>query len=204
MVGLKEIFQVRTISIFTLTITTIFFLASICYEKGYVNVGDKLEVFGSWLKGYKNYKTNIHTVDACIQLCKQYGQCQWWNYDPDQKACWLKKGQGFPKELSKYENFYTGHRDSTEECPKRFVPTGYQQQEQASQPDDINDSNTTTIEENNNDDSSRFTIQNPCPDGKLELDCEHGGGCVGCCTGELPGSDGTPVCPADADIDIHE
>ena len=167
MVGLKEIFQVRTISIFTLILTTIFFLASICYEKGYVNVGDKLEVFGSWLKGYKNYKTNIHTVDACIQLCKQYGQCQWWNYDPDRNECWLKRGQGIRRTEAYFNNMYTGHRDSREQCQNSnmFTPTIYQ------------------------------PPPSPCPNGRITTNCYGDTGrCVRCCTGGQDGSDGTKAC----------
>ena len=122
------------------------------------------------------------------------------NYDPGQKACWLKTGRGFPKEESRYENFYTGHRDSEEECPPRLILPVYQQPAETSVPDERSaSSNSDIVKETNNIGVRGKAVHNPCPDGDLQTNCEHRE-CTQCCTGEQEGTDGTPVCPADTEL----
>ena len=98
-----------------------------CYEKGYINVGEPLKIFE--LDGiYVNGLPGIESVSECAAKCRKYQHrgCQWWNYDPVNKGCWLKKGEGNEKRSTgKYKAMYTGHRDSSKQCPERlhsFVP----------------------------------------------------------------------------------
>merc|ERR1712062_218100 len=82
--------------------------SSLCYEKGYINDGYPLKVFKDNDRRPVNYKGDIFSVDSCRTLCQYYGQCQWWNYDPTGKNCWLKKGAGSPRRESQFMSMYTG------------------------------------------------------------------------------------------------
>ena len=83
---------------------------------------DQLNVFkeeGVIPEHLVNYKPSISTVKGCIDLCKQYSQCQWWNYNPVHRTCWLKKGRGTPWRDSQNSKMYTGHRNSTVQCQNK-------------------------------------------------------------------------------------
>ena len=151
---------------------------SICYERGYINQGHPLKVFwDSSERKYVNYKRDVYSAEGCITLCKYYDQCQWWNYDPVQQACWLKEGAGNPKRESRYSSMFTGHRDSTELCQNRHLIT----------PEVWNRNN------NNGGDDNYFTY-NPCPAGRINENCYDDGTCIRCCTGGVDGRDNTPAC----------
>jgi len=92
---------------------------TVCYEKGFVFVGKQLNVFQDRSGVSVNYKASISTVDECIALCKRYGQCQWWNYNPVHSTCFLKKGSGIPRREIQDFKMYTGHRDSINQCRAR-------------------------------------------------------------------------------------
>ena len=145
-------------------------------------MGEPLYVFQD--KGVLvNYKTSISTVEGCIALCKQYSQCQWWNYNPIHSTCWLKKGQGNPRRESGDSAMYTGHRDSTDQCEDRSDFT----------PDTLQPNSGTPT-------SGWFSglfSNNPCPNGQINTNCYndmHLNSCVRCCTGDVRGTDGTPAC----------
>ena len=105
-----------------------------------------------------NYKDSISTVEECIALCKQYIQCQWWNYNPDDSTCWLKRGQGTERIHIK---MYTGHREANAQCPTSvFTP--------AHLPSKLISDNPI----------SRWVIclfsSNPCPNDQIKQKGHHG------------------------------
>jgi len=107
---------------------------TLCYEKGYVNTGEQLEIFTDSQGRLVNWVSQIDSLEDCIDLCNSKDRCNWWNYDPIQKACWLKKGKGNNKKSRRTNgeslaHMYTGHRDSTQLCQSRdlFSPAVYQQ-----------------------------------------------------------------------------
>ena len=89
---------------------------SVCYEKGYSNLGEPLNVI--WRNGkYTNSSKNIYSVKDCISLCQNFDDCQWFNYDAKSDTCWLKKGKGNYKRRERdEEDLYTGHRNSSDQC----------------------------------------------------------------------------------------
>ena len=122
-----------------------------------------------------NYQSGISSVQDCIDLCKQYSQCKWWNYNPDVSKCWLKSGQGNPK-----KEIFTGHRDSTDQCQDRamFTPAVF-----------------SPASNNNNGWFGGLSSSNPCPNGRINTNCYMDGiSCIRCCTGDVAGNDGTPAC----------
>ena len=135
-----------------------------------------------------NYANSISTIEDCIALCKQYPQCQWWNYSLEFSICWLKKGQGNPK-MEDNQNKVTGHRDSIDQCPDRsmFTPRNFHSHR------DTPRENIPTVNENNRGWFGGF-FNNPCPNGRITTNCYNSGSCVDCCTGDVSGTDGTPAC----------
>ena len=129
----------------------------ICYKKGYTNVGEPLNVIQDGEVSV-NYNDSISTVEECIALCKQYIECQWWNYNPDDSTCWLKRGQGTERIHIK---MYTGHREANAQCPTSvFTPPLL--------PSKLISDNPI----------SRWVIclfsSNPCPNGQIKQKGHHG------------------------------
>ena len=163
-------------------------LGAVCYEKGYVNVGEQLNLFQDIEGNSVNYQSRISSVQDCIDLCKQHRQCRWWNYNPDVSTCWLKSGQGNPKKESKYSEMFTGHRDSTDQCQDRlmFTPAVFSP---------TNRGNVQPANNNNNGWFGGLFPSNPCPNGRINTNCyDDGISCIRCCTGDVAGNDGTPAC----------
>ena len=133
-VGIEKLFQVSSLNYKVQEyINLVIILDTLCYEKGYANVGDALRVFRDKNDELVNWQQNILSVNQCINLCRSTNKCNWWNFDPDLKGCWLKTGKGNPKMKSpggrSFEGMYTGHKDSTQQCQDRelFTPATYQQ-----------------------------------------------------------------------------
>ena len=138
----------------------------ICFERGYVyNDNDhKLNVFLE--NGIRVNHKKVSSESVCISLCKRYGNCQWWNFDFEKMECFLHTRKGDKKIVEpKYINMYTGHRDSSRQCPEDW-------------------SWISKLEER----------PNPCPNGIININCYGDYICDYCCTGEQPGSDGTTAC----------
>ena len=168
----------------------IFYAVGVCYEKGYVNVGSPLNVYHNGKRDV-NVKQNIPTVEDCIEECRKWDDCKWFNWVSEgnlRNTCWLKTGRGNRKSSAGHGQSYTGHRDSSEECPGRgmFTPILYQ-----TGPAEEHNNNIFLGETNNNWFKS---LLNPCPNGVINTNCYSTGACVRCCTGEQPGSDNTPAC----------
>ena len=146
-----------------------------------------------------NFQRNVATLDACIDICNQYEECQWWNYDPAQQACWLKRGQGNPKRQAKFNSMYTGHRDSNELCPDRhlFMPAVYNSGVENSRTRGQTTQRTIDRNSNNRGSTGWFNgifQSNPCPNGRIMENCYNDETCIRCCSGGQAGSDGTPAC----------
>ena len=87
-----------------------------CITRGFHFSGYPLKVFKN---GTSNSKRNVNSIEECMQLCKRYVSCSWFNWIDGsgqrglKNTCWLKRGKG---RKGAVQGGFTGPGDSSVLC----------------------------------------------------------------------------------------